>query len=144
MDLPWLHGKVYQNQSISSGRRRWASQGIGWVGADPEKKTKSRAHAKSQIKTSCQTAASKQRTKQVDMQVDKKGQSVRLEAWWRESNIKIRVRRVRLVLGSPRLPRGRRGKRSFEEDDLNLAQLVRARDCQSRGRRFDSSKNSKN
>ena len=29
-------------------------------------------------------------------------------------------------------------------DDVKLAQLVRARDCQSRGRRFDSGKNSKN
>ena len=29
-------------------------------------------------------------------------------------------------------------------DDVNLAQLVRARECQSRGRRFDSGKNSKN
>ena len=28
-------------------------------------------------------------------------------------------------------------------DDVKLAQLVRARDCQSRGRRFDSGKNSK-
>ena len=28
-------------------------------------------------------------------------------------------------------------------DDVKLAQLVRARDCQSRGRRFDSGKNKK-
>jgi len=72
--------KVYQNQSISSGRNRWASQGIGWVGADREKRTKSSARAKSPMKTSCQTTASKQRPKQyrekTDMQIDE-GQSVR-------------------------------------------------------------------
>ena len=31
----------------------------------------------------------------------------------------------------------------YIRDDVKLAQLVRARDCQSRGRRFDSDKNSK-
>ena len=33
---------------------------------------------------------------------------------------------------------------AFIWDDVKLAQVVRARDCQSRGRRFDSGKNSKN
>ena len=32
----------------------------------------------------------------------------------------------------------------YTRDDVKLAQLVRARDCLSRGRRFDSGKNSKN
>ena len=31
----------------------------------------------------------------------------------------------------------------YIRDDVKLAQLVRARDCQSRGRRFDAGKNSK-
>ena len=31
----------------------------------------------------------------------------------------------------------------FIRDDVKLAQLVRARDCQSQGRQFDSGKNSK-
>ena len=40
--------------------------------------------------------------------------------------------------------RERERERERIRDDVKLAQLVRARDCHSQGRRFDSGKNSKN
>jgi len=53
-----------QEQSLSSGRKRWASRRIGWFGAGRGKKTKSNARLKSMEKKSSQTAASKQKPKQ--------------------------------------------------------------------------------
>jgi len=63
-DLPLQYGKIYWNQSRSSGRKRWASRRIGWFGAGRGKKTKSNARLKSMEMKSSQTAASKPNPKQ--------------------------------------------------------------------------------
>ena len=51
--------QLVSNRSRSSGRKRWASQRIGWFSAGRGKKTKSNARLKSMEKKSSQTAASK-------------------------------------------------------------------------------------
>ena len=63
-DLPLYYGKVHQNQSRSSGKKKWASRRIGWFSAGRGKKTKSNAHLKSMEKKSSQTTASKPNQKQ--------------------------------------------------------------------------------
>ena len=56
-----------------------------------------------------------------------KGQLARWKAWWRQGNIKCAVSgRVCLVLGSSRLPCGRRAKSSVEESGRSIRRKRRA------------------
>ena len=66
---------------------------------------------------------SKQANPKVGEKMDKKGgkgQSVHWKVWWRQGNIKCAVSKVCLVLGSPRLPCGRRAKSSVEESGRSI------------------------
>jgi len=63
-DLPLSYGKVYLNQSRSSGWKKWSNRRIGWFDAGLRKKTKSNASLKSMEKKSSHTAASKPNPKQ--------------------------------------------------------------------------------
>jgi len=102
-------------------------------------RTKHKHHLKSIGKTFSQTAASKQRPKQDTRQIRKEAKSnpSALEREVATEKHQMRSeRRVCLMLGSSRLPRGRRRKNSFEESSQSTG---RKDECQVRliGREYD-------
>jgi len=112
INLPWFCVNIYQNRSRSSGRKDWQVEGSdGLVQVENDTQTPAPVG-----KAFSQTAASKQRPKQ-DRRLIKKEAKSNPSALEREvatEKHQMRsVRKVCLVLGSSRLPRGRREKKQL-------------------------------